>query len=211
MLVKICGIKSKEAAKAAVEAGADFIGFVFAESKRRISPEQAAEIASVIPAHVKKVGVFVNESHSAITEIARIAGLDVIQLHGDETMDYQAQLSLPVIKSFEMKDGKNFKEIEAYTPDYYLLDSPIGQYRGGNGTTFEWSLTEQLAIPREKIILAGGLTVENVAGAILTVKPAAVDVSSGVETEGEKDLEKIKTFIKNAKQAFHILKESEVK
>jgi phosphoribosylanthranilate isomerase len=211
MLVKICGIKSKEAAIAAAEAGADFIGFVFAESKRRLSPEQAAEIGRVIPAHVKKVGVFVNESPSVIEEIAGTAGLDVIQLHGDETKEFQEKISLLTIKSFEMSEDKDLKEIEAFSPTYYLLDSPVGKYRGGNGTAFEWSLTEQLSIPKEKIMLAGGLTVENVADAILTVKPGAVDVSSGVETNGEKDLEKIKAFIKNAKQSFQLLKESEGK
>ncbi|MBP1948565.1 phosphoribosylanthranilate isomerase [Virgibacillus litoralis] len=196
MLVKICGIKTVEAAKEVVNAGADFIGFVFASSKRQITPEKAAQISAAIPSSVKKVGVFVNESERNILQTAEQVGLDVIQLHGDETAEFAAKLPYTVIKAFPMiTEQKN--AMQSYPSDYYLVDSPKGPNRGGNGTTFDWNLLQDLNL--SKIILAGGLTPENVQSAITTANPAGVDVSSGVETDGEKDLAKINQFIRNAK------------
>lgn len=198
MLVKICGIQTREATKVAVTNGADFIGFVFAESKRKIDPSIAANIAEFIPDEVKKVGIFVNESIEKICEIAEIVGLDYIQLHGDEKPEFAKQLPYKVIKAFSIEDT-NLQDIQSYPCDYYLLDSPKGKYRGGNGKTFNWNLIHELDIDRSKIILAGGLTSENVREAISIVEPIGVDVSSGVETNGVKDFEKIKQFIKSAK------------
>ena len=154
MRVKICGIQTKEAALVAAENRADFIGFVFAESKRNIDPQTAAEIAEIIPDHVKKVGVFVNESIEKMMEIAEFVGLDYIQLHGDEEPEIAEQLPYKIIKAFSV-ERDNLPVIQSYPCDYYLLDSPKGKYRGGTGQTFDWKLIDKIAIDREKIILAG--------------------------------------------------------
>lgn len=191
MRVKICGTTTRETAQEAAETGADFIGFVFAPSKRQITPQKAAEISAGLPSSVKKVGVFVNETKETIIQTAETAELDVIQLHGDEPAPFAESLPYPVIKAFRM--GKHdIAEIQTYPCDYYLIDSPKGPNRGGNGTTFDWSRLTNSGLDTAKMILAGGLTPENVSSAISIAKPAAVDVSSGVETNGEKDLKKIR-------------------
>ncbi|WP_138420133.1 phosphoribosylanthranilate isomerase [Aquibacillus sediminis] len=200
MNVKICGITTKQAAIQAVEAGADFIGFVFADSKRKLDREQAKEIASVIPASVKKVGVFVNEDAETIKEIADTVGLDYIQLHGDESPAFCQQFAYPVIKAFQIKTAEDLEKVNDYNCAYYLLDSPAGKYRGGNGEAFDWGLVKHLHPLEEKIILAGGLHADNVQQAIAEVKPVGVDVSSGVETDGAKDGNKMVAFIEKAKR-----------
>jgi phosphoribosylanthranilate isomerase len=199
MIVKICGITTLETAQAAVSAGADIIGFVFAESKRRISPVDAAFIRKKLIGDVKVAGVFVNESPSEINRIHSIVGLDYIQLHGEESPEYVKNMPCQVIKAFEMKSKDRIEEAQLFPAAYYLLDSPRGKYRGGNGVSFDLELLKDSTLPRNQIILAGGLTPENVKEAINKAKPAAVDVSSGVETEGKKDIEKIRSFIANAK------------
>lgn len=206
--VKICGIQTLEAAQAAVQAGADLIGFVFADSKRYIEPEKAAMISASIPANVQKVGVFVNEEVNRMKAIAEQVGLDYIQLHGDELQDVIDQLNYPVIKSFPIQTQADLEKINQYKADIYLLDSAGGPYRGGNGISINWELLTALST-KENVMLAGGLTAQNVADAIAMVKPMAVDVSSGVETNGEKDKEKMMQFISQAKQAFQKLEESE--
>lgn len=198
MLVKICGIKTVEAAQVAVQAGADFIGFVFAPSKRRITPEEAAKIAKAIPKSVRTVGVFVNESTENIKKIAEMVGLDVIQLHGDESPKMVAELPYQTIKAFSI-DQVDARTIYSYQTDYYLIDSPVGEHRGGTGKTFDWKRATELEIDLNKVILAGGLSPDNVKAAIGQVGPAGIDVSSGVETNGEKDHEKMIQFIRNAK------------
>lgn len=198
--VKICGLMNKEAVQTAADAGADFIGFVFAKSKRRVTIEQAKELASFVPPHVKKVGVFVNEEQDTLKEIAHEVGLDYVQLHGDETPDFVNDLPFPVIKAFQVQSKEDLEQLESYQCDYYLLDSPAGKYRGGTGEIFDWSLAKSYNFLNKKVLLAGGLTTENVGQAIQEVAPAGVDVSSGVETNGEKDLEKIKQFISAAKK-----------
>jgi len=199
MLVKICGITTEEAARHACKSGADFIGFVFAASKRKISPENAARIAATLPPKVKKVGVFVNETRENILNIAGKVDLDVIQLHGDEPAELAARLPYPVIKAFSIqKEETGF--IPSYPCDYYLLDSPASAYRGGNGVTFNWNLVKETKIQPDKVMIAGGLSKENVQEAIAITNAAGVDVSSGVETNGEKDLEKMEQFITKAKR-----------
>lgn len=198
MLVKICGIQTIETAKITVEAGTDMIGFVFANSTRKVTPEQAAEISLHIPPSVKKVGVFVNEEPSNIKDIAKIVGLDVIQLHGDEKPSVAKKLPYSIIKAYAINEI-DLLEKQNFPCDYYLIDSPPTIYRGGSGRTFNWDLTRDLPIDQSKLILAGGLTPENITEAITSVKPAGVDVSSGVETNGKKDPEKIKQFLTNAK------------
>lgn len=199
--VKICGLKTHEHVEAAVQAGADFIGFVFAPSKRRISVEEAVELAKQIPANVKKVGVFVNEAAETIHAIAKAVPLDYIQYHGDETNDFIQQVGLPALKAFSVRDAEDVKKAAAFDVDYYLFDAPGTDFRGGSGHTFDWSLMEEANIPNSKVIVAGGLTVANVAEAVQFVHPAAVDVSSGVERDGIKDSTLIQAFIRNAKGA----------
>jgi phosphoribosylanthranilate isomerase len=200
MFVKICGITTKEAAYAAVEAEADFIGFVFAESKRKITPAEAREITSSLPSSIKKVGVFVNEPVDTILEVAKTARLDVIQLHGEESPDMIDALPYKVIKAIPATQDA-LKKIDTYSKaDYFLIDSPYGKYRGGNGKTFDWKLLDTASIDRSKLILAGGLDALNVRKAIQQIAPSGVDVSSGVETNGKKDHEKIRAFISQAKQ-----------
>ncbi|UFT99066.1 phosphoribosylanthranilate isomerase [Radiobacillus kanasensis] len=201
MKVKICGIKTVEAAKAVVESGADFIGFVFADSKRMVTKEEAKEIADTLPSSIQKVGVFVNEEPEVVQEIATYVGLDYVQLHGDETPAYCEQIKVPMIKAFQVRSKEDLQTLERYNCDYYLLDSPAGKYRGGNGETFDWSLAKGLANLEGKIMLAGGLHAENVAEAIREVYPVGVDISSGVETDGSKDPDKIYAFVKAAKNS----------
>jgi len=198
VLVKICGIQTLEAGWAAVRGGADLIGFVFADSRRKISPETAREIVNELPKQVKKVGVFVNETVEKMTEIANFVGLDFLQLHGNEPSSVAERLSLPVIKAFSVDSIKHC-EIWSYPCEYYLIDSPKEKYHGGSGKTFDWKIVKNLKLARCKLILAGGLTPDNVREAITVVGPVGVDVSSGVEIDGKKDKEKICEFIKQAK------------
>ncbi|WP_026563766.1 phosphoribosylanthranilate isomerase [Bacillus sp. UNC41MFS5] len=199
MKVKICGITDIETGIAAAQYGADAIGFVFAESKRRISVEKAQEIIAHLPNEVDKVGVFVNETSEVIEHIASTVGLTHIQLHGDEPASFSASLSLPVIKSISFQGNESLDAFANFPSDFILLDSPKGKYRGGNGTVFNWNDVNPELISRQKVILAGGLHANNVEEAINIIRPYMVDVSSGVETDGKKDLEKVKSFIEKAK------------
>ncbi|MEC1521311.1 phosphoribosylanthranilate isomerase [Neobacillus niacini] len=199
MKVKICGITDLTTAIAAVDYGADAIGFVFAESKRKISVIKAKDIITHLPKEVLKVGVFVNESKEKIEEIASEAGLTHVQLHGDETPAFSQSLSFPVIKAVGIHDNQSLKQLESYPCEYVLLDGPKGKFRGGNGLSFDWNCISPHDLKEKKVILAGGLHEENVEEAIKLIQPYMVDVSSGVETDGKKDLNKIQTFINKAK------------
>lgn len=201
MLVKICGIRDQQTAHSAVASGADLLGFVFAPSRRQVTVEQARQIIKTLPSSVQTVGVFVNETVERMKEIAETAGLDYIQLHGDEDPDTARSLPYKIIKAFPVTK-ENLPQIQGFPADYYLLDSPIGGARGGNGTVFDWDLALDLPIDRNKILLAGGLHAGNVQEAIQRLAPAGVDVSSGVETAGIKDLDKIKSFIVKAKKCY---------
>ncbi|ADY20618.1 N-(5'phosphoribosyl)anthranilate isomerase [Bacillus paranthracis] len=201
MKVKICGITDMETAKRACEYGADALGFVFAESKRKITPKRAEEIIQELPANVLKIGVFVNESVEMIQKIADECGLTHVQLHGDEDNYQIRRLNIPSIKSLGVTSESDMKNAQGYETDYILFDSPKEKFHGGNGKTFSWGLLAHMPKElREKTILAGGLNTLNIEEAIRTVRPYMVDVSSGVETEGKKDVEKIKQFIIKAKE-----------
>lgn len=199
MKVKICGIQDKKTALFAINSGADAIGFVFAKSKRKISIEKAKEIAACLPESIMKIGVFVNETKEVLEKTFNEVGLTHLQLHGDESPEYCSSLRYPVIKAIRIENEKDIEKIEQYDCDYILLDSPFGKFRGGNGTTFDWKLLIDKDIKREKLILAGGLNINNVINACETVNPVMVDVSSGVETDGNKDLAKISSFIQIVK------------
>ncbi len=198
MLVKVCGITTLEAAQTAANNSADFIGFVFASSTRQIDPLKAKEIAKELPTSIDKVGVFVNESIVNIERIASLVGLDYIQLHGNESAEFASELSLPIIKALNINNELT-SDLNHFPADYFIIDSPGKKYAGGSGVTFDWSELTNLNIDLNKVFLAGGLNEKNVKLAIETVNPIGVDVSSGVETNGKKDILKITEFIKQAK------------
>lgn len=201
-VVKICGIMRWEDAVAALEAGADGLGFVFAPSRRRVAPRQARNILSRLgrrPAFT--AGIFVNEDPEAVRAVMEHCSLDYAQLCGDEPPAYCRQLGLPVIKSFPVQEGaKLLEDLAAYedAAERFLLDSHAAGMRGGTGRPFDWALAQEPA-RRYQVMLAGGLRPENVAQAIALVRPWGVDVSSGVETEGRKDPAKIDAFIRAVK------------
>ena len=199
MKVKICGITDVKTAKLACEYGADAIGFVFAKSKREITPDGAKQIIEELPENVMKVGVFVNESIEGIKNIVTHCGLTHVQLHGDEQNHHIKRLNIPSIKAVGVSSREDIERAEEYETDFILFDSPKEQFHGGNGKTFSWEFLQSNPIEK-KCILAGGLQLENIAEAIAMVRPYMVDVSSGVETNGKKEIEKIKQFITKAKE-----------
>lgn len=201
--VKICGITNLEDALSAVEAGADALGFVFyAASPRHIFPEQATRIISQLPPFVQTVGLFVNEEATAVNEVAALCRLDLVQLHGDESADYCQQISRRVLKAFRVRSLTCLDPIKDYRVAGYLLDTFSPSFYGGTGTSFNWEIATEAVKRHQRIILAGGLTPDNVAEAIRQVGPYGVDVSSGVEAgPGKKDREKVREFIRNAKEA----------
>jgi len=189
--VKICGLTTKEAVETAVSAGADYIGFVFAPSKRQVTLEKATELAKLIPAGVKKVGVFVSPSRAELLEAIEKVGLDLVQLHGQVADDLFEDLPCASIQAVQVDGNGHVPHSRA---DYLLFDAPVA----GSGKTFDWGQldTSGLAQP---FFIAGGLKEDNVAKAIQHFTPYAVDVSSGVETDGQKDHEKIRRFIERVK------------
>ena len=189
--VKICGLSTKEAVETAVSAGADYIGFVFAPSKRQVTLEQAAELAKFIPSHIQKVGVFVSPSRAELLEAVDKVGLDLVQVHSRVADDLFDDLPCASIQAVQV-DGNG--HVPSSQADYLLFDAPVA----GSGQTFDWGQldTTELAQP---FFIAGGLNEDNVARAIQHFSPFAVDVSSGVETDGQKDHEKIRRFIERVK------------
>lgn len=191
--IKICGLKNRLSIEAAISAGANYLGFVFAESPRQMLPEEVRKLTSDLPDEVKKVGVFVSPSKEEAEETAAIAGLDLIQIHGKTEL---TELSCPIIRTFSIKEQESFY---FYQYPHLLLDAPPAKLMGGNGRTFDWRLVDQRHLPKEKLWLAGGLTSKNVSEAIHYFHPRVVDVSSGVESGGEKDIAKIYAFCQAVK------------
>jgi len=193
--VKICGITNWADARKSVEEGADFLGFNFyRESPRYIAPAAAARIIKRLPAGVKAVGVFVNESEENILATARKAGLDQVQLHGDETPEMVSRLrrEFPITKALRVRRKLQQAQLTAYAGvDTFLLDGFDGKLHGGTGKTFDWRLIRRAGL-KKRLFLAGGLTPQNIGEAIRVGKPYAVDVCSGVETRpGKKDPKRI--------------------
>jgi phosphoribosylanthranilate isomerase len=200
--IKICGITNKEDALAAAHLGADALGFIFAPSPRKISAERAREIIKALPPFVKTVGVFVDEDPERVSSIAAMCGLDVLQLHGGESIDYCSSFDRRVIKAVRLRSRDDLENLSKYVNvvDALLLDTYVPNKLGGTGITFDWKLAVE-ARRYGRIILAGGLNPENVAAAISIVKPYAVDASSGLEqSPGVKDHEKMAQFIREAIQ-----------
>jgi phosphoribosylanthranilate isomerase len=199
--VKICGITNSEDARAAVDCGADALGFVFfRKSPRFVTPEDASSIIRSLPSFIVSVGVFVNERREDIESMLSYTGVDVVQLHGDETPD-MCTLSRRVVKAFRVKSLDSLAPIEKFRGlvSAFLLDTYTHDTLGGTGRIFNWDVALE-AKQFGRVILAGGLTPDNVAAAVDHVKPYAVDVSSGVELrKGKKDHDKMKHFIERAK------------
>jgi phosphoribosylanthranilate isomerase len=201
--VKICGITNPEDARAAIEFGADALGFVFVKhSPRHVLPRDAALIIKTLPPFITAVGVFADEDPAAIETVIGETGIGIIQLHGEEPPG-TCKYSHPVLKAIRVKSLQSLDPLEGYrhVVAAFLLDTYTEDQLGGTGRVFNWDIAVE-AKQYGRIILAGGLTPENVSDAVRRVRPYAVDVSSGVEMEkGKKDLQKMRLFIENAKAA----------
>jgi phosphoribosylanthranilate isomerase len=199
--VKICGVTSVEDALMAAAAGADAIGLNFhPPSPRCVTVEVAAAIAAALPSHVWRVGVFVDRPRDAVQSVAAQVGLDVLQFHGSESAELCSGWSCKTIKAVRVRDATTLARATGYAVDFILADAYVENLHGGTGERVppEWLS----GIPPERLILAGGLTPENVTAAIRAIRPALVDVASGVEyAPGRKDREKVKRFIANARVA----------
>ena len=201
--VKICGITRVEDALAAVDAGADALGFMFVEaSPRCVTHGQAAGIVRELPPFVARVGVFVNPSVEAVRAAIAETGIDTLQFHGEETPEFCRQFGLRIIKAFRVKDAESLKPLADFRSEAWLLDSFVEGKHGGTGAVFNWDLAAQAVKQGGRVILAGGLTAENASDAVRRVRPYALDVSSGVEfAPGRKDAAKVRAFIAAAKAA----------
>ena len=247
-LVKICGVRSPEVALAAAEAGADFVGLMFAESRRKVTPQECYDIVQALkekrtqgpgvppggtpnaefdgPARgdvsartwfgvwadaIEQaaarwrpliVGVFADQTSDEVNDIADAAGLDLVQLSGGETQGFIERIERPVIRAIHVAQGETafdvFDAISAGSAAGLMLDTASDTARGGTGEVFDWGVAAEVAA-RTPFLLAGGLSPENVAEAVAQVQPWGVDVSSGVETDGMKDVEKIRAFVRAVK------------
>lgn len=199
-LVKICGVTSIADASVAADAGADMIGLIFyPPSPRYVTPEQAGAIVASLPADLPVVGVFVNESFETIAQVARQSGISRVQLHGDESPDLCRRLPWRCIKTFRFTEQVQPEMMPDYPVDAFLIEGFHGELYGGGGVKADWQRVASLH-GYGRIILAGGLTPDNVQEAIGIVQPYAVDVCSGVEaTPGTKDAAKVRAFVKNAR------------
>ncbi|MDY5869821.1 MAG: phosphoribosylanthranilate isomerase [Lachnospiraceae bacterium] len=190
--IKICGLKSEDDISYVNELKPDYIGFVFLQGRKRyVSPSQASHLKGLLDPSIPAVGVFVNEPLEQVIALAKSGTIQMIQLHGQEDEAYLKELrkhcSQPVIKAFIIKTKEDMEKALSFSSDYLLLDNGLG-----TGEAFDWSLIQNIDRP---FFLAGGLNPGNAASAIKLAHPYALDVSSGVETDGKKDYEKIKAFI----------------
>jgi phosphoribosylanthranilate isomerase len=212
-VVKICGLSELEHALAAAEAGADFIGMVFAESRRKVTPIKARDISLALHRHgdpLRIAGVFAGIAAAEVNRIAAYCGLDRVQLSGGETWQYCLQIDWPITKTLHITPSTTTRQVLDDLEEgsrvmknkdvLFLLDTKLGVASGGTGHTFDWSLAKEVAA-RFPVMVAGGLDADNVAELIHQVQPWGVDVSSGVETEGRKDPAKIRAFIEAVKRA----------
>ena len=199
--IKICGLTRRDDVLQAAELGADLLGFVFAESPRRVTPERVVEISAGLPKEILKVGVFVNTSLAEVKDIAAFCGLDVLQLHGAEDSDYcRALNSFKLLKVVRLGVGRSLPDSSLSSYWATLFDTWLPDQAGGGGKVFDWR--QVLPWSGRRFFLAGGLTPENVGRAIAMTKPFGVDVSSGVEiSPGIKDATKIRKFIAAVRKA----------
>ncbi len=194
--VKICGISRQEELAGIRKGKPDYVGFVFAPSKRQVTPEQALHLTKELDASIQRVGVFVNLEETELLKMAHQVSLDVIQLHGDESPAYCQRVKgegYRIWKSFTIGKPDDLNQMRDYLADGYLLDA-AGPLRGGNGVTFPWELARNISV-EGKLVLAGGINAGNIIEAIETVNPDIVDISSGVEVKGIKSEEKIRELM----------------
>ena len=200
--VKVCGITNPEDAHLAAGSGADAIGLIFAESPRKVSVEEAREIAAALPDGVLKVGVFVNEESGEVLRLAREVGLDYAQLHGDETPEtvtFLREGGVKVMKALRVRDEGSLAALDGYGADLIMLDAWSEKVRGGTGERFDWALAKSLR-GRGNIVVSGGLSPENVREAISFFEPYGVDASSSLEdAPGKKNGERVRRFVSAAK------------
>ncbi|MFO7607239.1 MAG: phosphoribosylanthranilate isomerase [Desulfurivibrionaceae bacterium] len=202
--IKVCGITDSGDLAHAVSAGVDGVGFIFAEkSPRRVEPEKARELIRKVPPFVDAVGVFVNEDPDVVTDIIKYCGLTMVQLHGQENVDYCRLMPVRILKSFAVKDDIDGSKMAAYAGEVagYLLDTYDKAMAGGTGRAFDWNLVAGLRIPGP-VLLAGGLGPDNVGEAISAARPYAVDVNSGVEkSPGRKDHAMLTALVEAVRRA----------
>ncbi|VAW36934.1 Phosphoribosylanthranilate isomerase [hydrothermal vent metagenome] len=205
--IKICGITNMEDALLAVESGADMLGFVFWDkSPRSVTPEAAALIIEKLPPEVTTVGVFVDEDPVKVADIKKSAGLSLVQLHGSESPAYCRAMQGRFIKALRVKDAASLRGLSEYGAEAILLDTFVKGRPGGTGAAFDWSLLTGMDYAGG-VILAGGLTPDNVEDALSHYSPLAVDVSSGVEAEpGKKDPAKVGAFIEKVRSLGNVHK-----
>lgn len=196
--IKVCGMREMAEVAAVVGAGVDAIGLIFVEkSPRYIDPERAREIVGSLPPFVDAVGVFVDQKIAVVNDIVRYCGLTKVQLHGEESPAYCAEIGCRVLKAFRVRESMTSEDLVSYgeVVSGFLFDTFHEKMAGGTGQTFDWQLLEKLSAPRP-IVLAGGLTPDNVGEAVRQVRPFAVDLNSGVEFEpGRKDIDKVRAAI----------------
>lgn len=206
MMLKLCGIRRPEDISYVNAFPPDYIGFVFAKSKRQVTPKQAAALTQELQHGIQTVGVFVNEPLESLLHIARTARLDVLQLHGDEDEAYITALrqrtDLPVWKAVRVTDAESLQRTDRLSVDRLLLDSFSPACYGGTGKTANWAVIRE-ARPQTPFFLAGGLTIDNLEEAIESLHPGGVDLSGGIETNGCKDAEKIKAVVALVRQIEH--------
>lgn len=210
MFVKLCGLRTVEDAGAAIEADASALGFILAEGKRKVTPEFVASVRTEITNPPTLVGVTVDLSAEELLTIFEVARLDMLQLSGSEPLDILDRLDVPVIKALRFAEGTNrddaIREVDGWynhanAPELIIVEGHQPGAHGGTGTQADWKLVHEIAV-RYPIVLAGGLTPENVAEAIRRVDPIGVDTSSGTETDGVKDPAKMTAFVSNARAEF---------
>jgi phosphoribosylanthranilate isomerase len=202
VFTKVCGITNPGDAREAADAGADAIGLIFAESPREVNVEEARRISFALPDGVLKVGVFVDAEPEEVLQTAREVGLDLAQLHGDETPETVAAIrgaGLPVMKALRVRNAEALAEIQSYGADLIMLDAWSARVRGGTGETFDWGLAKSVK-GRGNIVVSGGLTPENVREAIEFFEPYGVDASSSLEEKpGKKSGERVRRFVRAAR------------
>jgi phosphoribosylanthranilate isomerase len=197
-VIKVCGITNPEDARVAADAGADAVGLVFAESPRQVGVEEAREISRALPRSVLKVGVFVDAEPEEVLRIAREVGLDLAQLHGDETPETVTAVragGVKVMKAVRVRDAASLEALDLYEADLFLLDAYSEKARGGTGERFDWGVAKSLR-GRDNIVVSGGLGPENVREAVELFEPYGVDASSSLESEpGKKNDERVRRFV----------------
>ena len=197
MKIKLCGLRREADVDCANECGPDYAGFVFAQGKRQVTPGKAAALRARLRESIRAVGVFVNEKPLRVREIAAQAGLDVVQLHGDEDAAYieeMKQAGMTVWKAVRVREARDIARAQETEADVLLLDSFAHGAYGGTGKTADWDVIANARIGKP-FLLAGGLNAENIVQAIRVTRPWGVDVSSGIETDGCKDCRKMKEIV----------------